>query len=248
MNAQPMHFRWATRTDTGLVRDQNEDAVFPDPGTAGEAEHLVAAVADGMGGHAGGEIASATAIEAVATVSGPATIRVNAANLAVQEAAAQRPRLSGMGTTLTVAIFDGDGTVEVGHVGDSRAYLVHDGSLSRITADHSFVAEMIAAGRMTEAEAESHPYRSVLTRAVGLEHTVEVDLFEHTLVAGDRVLICSDGVTAMLDDEEIGRILEEHEDLEAAADALVEAANAAGGIDNVTVAVVDAVSQGSVET
>ncbi|WKZ81929.1 MAG: protein phosphatase 2C domain-containing protein [Acidimicrobiia bacterium] len=247
MSAAPLRFRWATRTDTGLVRDQNEDAVFPDPGTAGEAEHLVAAVADGMGGHAGGEIASAAAIEAVATVSGPATIRVNAANLAVQEAAAQRPRLSGMGTTLTLAIFDGDGTVEVGHVGDSRAYLLHDGSLTRITADHSFVAEMMAAGRMTQAEAEAHPYRSVLTRAVGLEHTVEVDVFEHELAAGDRVLICSDGVTALLEDEEILRILTEHDDPEGAADALVAAANAAGGIDNVTVAVVDATPAGSEE-
>lgn len=181
-----MNFTWATRTDPGRVRDHNEDAVLPEPGTNGTDDHLVAAIADGMGGHAGGEIASGTAIATVAAVAGDAAIRIEAANLAVLDAASQRPRLTGMGTTLTLGIFESDGSLQMGHVGDSRAYMLRAGDLARMTTDHSFVSEMLAAGRMTEAEAAVHPYRSVLTRAIGLETAVEIEVLRFELAAGDR--------------------------------------------------------------
>src|SRR5512145_2068214 len=164
-----MNYVWASRSDVGRVRQQNEDAVLPQPGSDGEGEALLAAVADGMGGAAGGEVASATAIATAAAVGGEVALRIEAANLAVIEAAQQRPRLRGMGTTLTIGIFQPDGSLQIGHVGDSRAYLLREGLLTQITTDHSFVKEMMASGRMTAEEAEEHPYRSVLTRAVGLE-------------------------------------------------------------------------------
>ena len=234
-----MRFTWATRTDPGLVRDHNEDAVLPEAGTDGSDDHLVTAIADGMGGHAGGEIASETAISTVAAVAGDAAIRIEAANLAVLDAASHRPRLSGMGTTLTVGIFDGRGTLQIGHVGDSRAYLLRDAKLTRVTTDHSFVGEMLATGRMTEEEAEVHPYRSVLTRAVGLEATVEVDVHRLDLADGDRILLCSDGITAMIDDDAIRSVLTTEPDSGRAAEALITIANAAGGADNITAVVVD---------
>lgn len=234
-----MRYQWAARSDVGQVRHQNEDSVLPGPGTAGSDEHLVAAIADGMGGAAGGEVASATAIATVAAVSGEVAIRIEAANLAVIDAAASRPRLKGMGTTLTLAIFQPDGRLQLGHVGDSRAYVLRDGQLTQVTTDHSFVSEMLASGRMTEAEAEVHPYRSVLTRVVGLDPAVEVEVVEIDVAPGDRILLCSDGVTAMIDDAAIQAALS-GEDAAAVADALVEAANAAGGVDNISVVVVDA--------
>ncbi len=235
-----MKFTWVVRSDTGRVRDHNEDATLPAAGTAGSGDHLVAAVADGMGGAAGGEIASTTAIATIAAIPGEVAIRIEAANLAVVEAAAQRPRLKGMGTTVTLGLFHADGRLQIGHVGDSRAYLLRAGSLSQISTDHSFVNEMLAAGRMTEAEAEVHPYRSVLTRAVGLEPAVDVDVENLVLATGDRILLCSDGITAMLEDSEIQAALITESDPVRAADSLVAAANAAGGIDNISVVIVDA--------
>lgn len=234
-----MRFTWAVRSDTGRVRDHNEDSVLPESGTAGEGEQVVVAVADGMGGHAGGEIASRTAIETIAAVGGDPAIRIRAANLAVLDAAAQRPRLAGMGTTITMALFDGDGVARFGHVGDSRAYLYRDEVLTQITDDHSFVGEMMAAGRMTPEQAEVHPYRSVLTRAVGLEPDIEVDTMDIELEPGDRVILCSDGVTAMIDDAAIISAIAAADTPDDAAAALVAAANDAGGGDNITVVVVD---------
>ena len=235
-----MNYTWATRTDVGRVRQQNEDSVLPDAGSDRSGEHLVAAVADGMGGAAGGEIASATAIASVAAVSAEVAIRIEAANLAVIEAASRRPRLKGMGTTLTLGIFHEDGHLQIGHVGDSRAYLLRDGLLTQVTTDHSFVSEMLASGRMTAAEAEVHPYRSVLTRVVGLEAGVEVEVLDIELAAGDRVLICSDGITTMIDDAAILAAMAGATDPGAAAEALIAAANAAGGVDNISAVVVDA--------
>ncbi|HAX80959.1 MAG TPA: serine/threonine-protein phosphatase [Actinobacteria bacterium] len=235
-----MNYTWATRTDVGRVRQQNEDSVLPDAGSDRSGEHLVAAVADGMGGAAGGEIASATAIASVAAVSAEVAIRIEAANLAVIEAASRRPRLKGMGTTLTLGIFHEDGHLQIGHVGDSRAYLLRDGLLTQVTTDHSFVSEMLASGRMTAAEAEVHPYRSVLTRVVGLEAGVEVEVLDIELAAGDRVLICSDGITTMIDDAAILAAMAGATDPGDAAEALIAAANAAGGVDNISAVVVDA--------
>jgi len=235
-----MRFRWATRSDTGRMRPHNEDAVWPRPGSGNSGDTMIVAVADGMGGHVGGEIASRTAIETATSVGGGAAIRVQAANLAVLDEANRRPRLSGMGTTLTLAIIAADGSVEFGHVGDSRAYLYRDNNLEMITNDHSYISEMMAAGRLTPEEAEVHPYRSVVTRAIGLEPAVEVDTVEVELEGGDRLLLCSDGLTAMIDDAAIEEILGDHDDPAAAAEALVEAANDLGGEDNITVVVVDA--------
>lgn len=235
-----MNYLWASRTDVGRVRQQNEDSILPDAGTDGSGEHLVAAIADGMGGAAGGEIASATAIATAAAVTGEVAIRIEAANLAVMEAARQRPRLKGMGTTMTLGIFYADGRLQIGHVGDSRAYLLRQGVLTQVTTDHSFVSEMLASGRMTEAEAEVHPYRSVLTRVVGLDAGVEVEVVNLELEAGDRVLLCSDGITAMIDDAAIQTALTGAAEPAVAAAALVAAANAAGGVDNISTVVVDA--------
>jgi serine/threonine protein phosphatase PrpC len=225
-------------TDVGRVRDHNEDGYLFDDGLG------LVAVADGMGGHRGGEVASATALEALHTaLSGSDGIReaVGVANDRVFERSTTDEGLRGMGTTLTAGVFDRRGTLTFGHVGDSRAYLLRDNELSRITTDHSLVEELMAAGELTEEEAERHPQRSMITRAIGLEPGVEVDLYPVELEAGDRVMLCSDGLTTMLHEAEIAALLDEQDDPERAAQALVTAANAAGGVDNITVLVVDVV-------
>jgi len=226
-------------TDTGRVRDHNEDGYLFDDGLG------LIAVADGMGGHRGGEVASATALDALHTaLSDSDAIReaVAVANDAVYERSISDDGLRGMGTTLTAGIFDPRGTFTVGHVGDSRAYLLRDGELTRITTDHSLVEELMAAGELTEEEAERDPRRSQITRGLGLEPGVEVDLYPVGLEAGDRLLLCSDGLTTMLHEAEISALLEEESnDPERAAQLLVEAANEAGGVDNITVLVVDVV-------
>jgi len=234
-----MRFDWASRSDVGRMRDHNEDSVWPT--TDGVTNEVLAvAVADGMGGHAGGEIASATALDTAMTVGGDPAMRIQAANLAVIDAARLRPRLSGMGTTLTLGLLDPDGDLDMAHVGDSRAYLLRGETLEQLTSDHSYVAEMIAAGRLTPEEAAIHPYRSVLTRAVGLDPTVQVDTYGYILESNDRVLLCSDGLTSMVPDAEMAAILgASGSSPAAAADALVAAANEAGGADNITVIVVD---------
>ena len=234
-----MRFEWATRSDVGRMRDHNEDSAWPtEDGSTNDV--LTVAVADGMGGHAGGEIASATALDTAVAVGGDPAMRVQAANVAVVDAARQRPRLSGMGTTLTLALLDPDGDLDIAHVGDSRAYLLRDRMLEQLTHDHSYVAEMIAAGKLTPQEAEIHPYRSVLTRAVGLGPAIEVDSHGFVLETGDRLLLCSDGLTSMLSNEKVSEILcGDDSSPGVAADALVAAANEAGGADNITVIVID---------
>jgi protein phosphatase len=225
-------------TDNGQVRDHNEDGYLVDDDLG------LVAVADGMGGHRGGEVASATALDALYTaLSGSDEIgeAIGVANDTVYERSTIDDGLRGMGTTLTAGIFDPRGTFTVGHVGDSRAYLLRDGELTRITTDHSLVEELVAAGELTEEEAELDPRRSQITRALGLEPGVEVDLYPVELEAGDRLLLCSDGLTTMLHEAEIAALLEEENDPERAAQQLVEAANAAGGVDNITVLVVDVV-------
>jgi len=234
-----MRFEWASRTDVGRMREHNEDSVWPtDDGTSDEV--IAVAVADGMGGHAGGEVASSIALETAMTVGGDPAMRVQAANVAVVDAARLRPRLAGMGTTLTLAVLDPDGDLDIGHVGDSRAYLLRGDELTQLTNDHSYVAELMAAGKLTPEEAETHPHRSVVTRAVGLDPTVEVDNYGLILEPGDRILLCSDGLTTMVTDDGLSEILKVKGASPAtAADALVIAANEAGGVDNITVIVVD---------
>ena len=222
-------------TDVGRVRDGNEDAYLVD-----DAMGLVA-VADGMGGHRGGEVASATALEALrAAVSSGRPLRdaVEDANRAVFEKASTDDSLRGMGTTLTAATLAAGDTLLVGHVGDSRAYLLRDGELRQLTTDHSLVEELVRDGRLTPDEAAVHPQRSIITRALGVDSTVDVDVYPVELVPGDVLLFCSDGLTGMLQPDLIAGELRREDDPARAATKLVDAANAAGGEDNITVVVV----------
>ena len=233
-----MNYTIATATHVGRTRAQNEDAVHPeaDASTGGP---VIVAVADGMGGHAAGEVASALAlVGAIGAEDSSAEERVLAANEAVLSAAQANPEYAGMGTTLTLGIFGPDGSIELGHVGDSRAYLWRNRRLTQLTIDHTFVHELIAQGRLDPSEAETHPRRHMLTRTIGMG-AVRVDTLDIQALSGDRILLCSDGLTNMLDDERIGRILGATPVPADAVWSLVEAANAAGGYDNTTVAVVD---------
>jgi serine/threonine protein phosphatase PrpC len=224
----------AVRTDTGRQRNANEDSLFT------RAPLFV--VADGMGGAQAGEVASRTAVSAFEgeLPAGPPervleqTIKV--ANRAINRQAQSDPNLAGMGTTTTAAIVDPEAEeVAIGHVGDSRAYRYRAGKLERLTRDHSLVEEMRRKGQLTEAQAEDHPQRSIITRALGPEPEVEVDLQTVPALAGDVFLICSDGLTTMLDDAHIARLLERASSMAAAVRALVDEANRAGGRDNITV-------------
>ena len=231
-------------TDTGRRRLGNEDSFVCEP--------PLFAVADGMGGAQAGELASriaAAALEEQAPgLHGEETVVavVQDANDRIFRRSLHDPATAGMGTTVTVALVDeAAGTITIGHVGDSRAYRVRDGRLEQLTDDHSLVAELVRSGRLTQEEADQHPHRSVITRALGTEEAVEVDTHTDAMQAGDLYLICSDGLTIMLDDEEILELLDDAaEDLDAAAEALVAAANAAGGEDNVTVVLV-AIEEGT---
>jgi protein phosphatase len=222
-------------TDVGRVRDGNEDALLVD-----DAMGLVA-VADGMGGHRAGEVASATALEALrAAVNSGRPLReaIEDANRAVYDKSLTDESLQGMGTTLTAGTLAAGGTLLIGHVGDSRAYLLRDGELRRVTTDHSVVEELVREGRLTVDEAAVHPQRSIITRALGVDASVDVDVYPVELVPGDRLLLCSDGLTGMVQPEEIAATLRRDDDPTRVAHNLVDAANAAGGEDNITVIVV----------
>ncbi|MCP3975565.1 MAG: serine/threonine-protein phosphatase [bacterium] len=233
-----MKYTIATATHVGRVRAGNEDAVYPTEDVSTEGP-VVVAVADGMGGHAAGEVASAIAISSsISLEEGTAVARVEAANAAVVAAADADINRAGMGTTLTLAILWPDGRLEIGHVGDSRAYLLRNGRLTQLTIDHTFVRELIAQGRLNPEEAETHPRRHMLTRTVGMKD-VRVDSLDIHLMPGDRVLLCSDGLTGMVSDIRVEKILGSTPVATDAVWSLVEAANAAGGQDNTTVAVVD---------
>ena len=224
----------AAATHAGRKRRHNEDAYVERP--------PLFAIADGMGGARAGEVASrlaAAALEDDRVPGGEPEERVveliQEANRRVFERANEDASASGMGTTMTVAIVD-DGSVTIGHVGDSRAYRLRHGDLEQLTDDHSLVAELVRSGRLTPEEADAHPQRSVITRAVGTDPDVDVDAFTVAAEAGDVYLLCSDGLTDMLDDGGIRTVFEEHpDDLRAAAKGLVTAANRVGGDDNITV-------------
>jgi protein phosphatase len=226
--------RTAGFTDAGRRRRHNEDAFVCEP--------PLFAIADGMGGAQAGELASRLAAASVGRAdAGALTGRdrvvalVDEANRSVYERATADESVSGMGTTMTVALVEDD-LVWIGHVGDSRAYLVRDGRLEQVTEDHSLVAELVRSGRLTEEEAESHPHRSVITRALGTEPEVEIDAIAVDARDGDIFLLCSDGLTTMVDDASILALIDgNREQLEVAARALVSAANDAGGEDNITV-------------
>jgi serine/threonine protein phosphatase PrpC len=225
--------QFAVASDTGKKRRRNEDNYVVAP--------PLFAVADGMGGAQAGEVASKLAASALegegeAPLHGVERVAslIHEANRRVYERASSDPAASGMGTTMTVALLE-NGTVTIGHVGDSRAYLVRDGQMEQLTDDHSLVNELLKSGKLSPEEAEGHPQRSVITRAVGTDPDVDVDAFTIDAQEGDVFLLCSDGLTDMVDDVDILDLLERHrEDLDRAVRSLVAAANRGGGEDNIT--------------
>jgi len=225
----------AAETNPGRKRRRNEDAYVCDP--------PLFAVADGMGGAQAGELASSLAAAALRERDdddrggeGRVAELIQEANRRVHQRALDDVAASGMGTTMTVALFQDDGSVSIGHVGDSRAYLLRDGALDQLTDDHSLVAELVRRGELSPEEAEVHPQRSVITRALGTEADVDVDTFTVQAHANDVFLLCSDGLTTMVDVETINGIVERgRHDLVGAAHALIKEANERGGDDNITI-------------
>ena len=237
----------AAATDPGRRRRHNEDSYVCEP--------PVFAVADGIGGAQAGEVASGLAAAALRDNSGdgdgdmPGRVDalIQEANRRVYQRQAADAAVSGMGTTMTAALVEGD-HVWIGHVGDSRAYRIRDDSLEQLTEDHSLVAELVRSGKLSPEEAEGHPQRSVVTRALGTDPDVDVDTFQIETKPGDLFLLCSDGLTTMVDDAtilaETGR---NRDDLKAAAKALVRAANRGGGEDNITVVFFEIAAEGATE-
>jgi protein phosphatase len=220
-------------TDTGRQRRANEDALL--------ARSPLFVVADGMGGAQAGEVASRIAVEYFhggleddSNPEGSLAALARSANARIHELSHSNVEQAGMGTTLT-AVYVGAEEVAIAHVGDSRAYCLRDGELLRLTDDHSLVDELMRQGRLTPEEAVEHPQRSVITRALGPEGTVEVDTRSFRARPGDVYLLCSDGLTTMLPEDEILALLRAKSDLHAAGEALIAAANDAGGRDNITV-------------
>jgi serine/threonine protein phosphatase PrpC len=234
-----LELRWAAATHTGRRREVNQDAMF--------AEFPLFVVADGMGGHIGGEIASASTIDRLRDVVGAGAVTPKTIEKALARAVkdiASHPETTddGTGTTLTGVYLDASG--EAPHwvtlnIGDSRVYLVRDGAIVQVTTDHSVVQELIAAGRLSPEEAENHPYGNVITRAVGPSESVTPDYVRLDVVAGDRFVICSDGLTKELTDYGIRHFLEENRDPGDAVAAMLEAALENGGRDNITIVVLD---------
>ncbi len=221
------------KTDTGLQRRDNEDSAY--------ARAPVFVVADGMGGAQAGEVASQIAVEAFeqglpedGTPEERLASRAREANKRIHEISQTQAERAGMGTTLTAAYLDRD-DLAIAHVGDSRAYLFRDGTLTRLTQDHSLVDELVRRGKLTEEQAAEHPQRSIITRALGPEPQVEVDTWTYPLREGDVILLCSDGLTSMVSEELVATVLGRSESLEAAAQGLIDEANGAGGRDNITV-------------
>jgi protein phosphatase len=223
----------ALRTDTGRQRRDNEDNAF--------ARAPVFVVADGMGGAQAGEVASKIATETFeqglpdsGSPEERLAERVREANHQIHELSRTDRERAGMGTTLTAAYVD-DTSVAIAHVGDSRAYLFRDGTLERLTQDHSLVEELVRQGKLTPEQAAGHPQRSIITRALGPEASVEVDTWTYPVKAGDILLLCSDGLTTMISEDRVAEVLGEGGSLQGRADALIDAANEAGGRDNITV-------------
>ena len=220
-------------TDTGRKRRHNEDAFVCEP--------PLFAIADGMGGAQAGEVASQLAAAALteshASSGGEDRVAelIQEANRRVHDRASTDATTSGMGTTMTVALVAPDGTVAFGHVGDSRAYLLREARLEQVTDDHTLVAELVRRGELSPADAELHPQRSVITRALGTDPDVDVDTFSIQAQEGDVFLLCSDGLSSMVDGETIERLVEENRtNLRQAARSLIQAANRGGGEDNIT--------------
>jgi protein phosphatase len=249
-NAPPISFEFYAVTDRGRIRSNNEDSVAVDESAS------LAVLADGMGGYNAGEVASGMAtafirselgrwlIEATPQVTDVDVRRamdicVDNANRAIFNAANSNPQYTGMGTTLVVCVFRG-GRLMLGHIGDSRAYRWRAGRLTQLTRDHSLLQEQIDAGLITPEQAAYSLNKNLVTRAVGVEDSVQLEAHLHDVQAGDLYLMCSDGLSDMLDDDAIARLLLANDLLEPCAQALVAAANDAGGKDNISVILVRA--------
>ena len=225
------HTTW--KTDTGRQRRENEDSAF--------ARAPLFVIADGMGGAQAGEVASKIAVEVFegglpeqGTPEERLVESAQTANRRIYEISSTEHERAGMGTTLT-AVYVDDSDIAVAHVGDSRAYLYRDGELARLTQDHTLVEELVRRGKLTEEQAAEHPQRSIITRALGIDPDVDVDTWTYPGRAGDVVLLCSDGLTSMINEQQITAILSDESDLDRAAERLIAAANDAGGRDNITV-------------
>jgi PPM family protein phosphatase len=242
-----MKVRVGARSDIGRARVRNEDSYL--------VKEPLFAVADGMGGHKGGDVASSLAlqtIDAAATAPEQEDLerlveQIKEANHRVLERGETDKDLRGMGTTVT-ALLTADGKAHVVHVGDSRAYRLRDGTFQQLTEDHTLVQRMVREGKLTEEEAAHHPQRSVLTRALGVDMDIPIDQLTLDVQEGDRVLLCTDGLTSMVGRERIQEILEGEAEPQAACERLIDAANRAGGDDNITVIVVDFVPDQSATT
>jgi protein phosphatase len=248
-----MRVRFSGGTDVGRKREHNEDAIHL------PLEERLAIVADGMGGHASGEVASKLAVDTVVehfkktaglqSLTWPfkvdrdmraeinrMTTSIMLANLEIHEQAAANPEQKGMGTTVD-AIWFLDDAIVIGHVGDSRVYRMHDGELLQVTEDHSLINDYIKMKRVTAEEAENWPQKNVIVRALGMKDTVQVDIVTETPRLGDVYLLCSDGLTDMVGNAQIGHMLRSTRDLDQAVEMLINAANEEGGVDNITVVV-----------
>lgn len=232
-------------TNCGMIRQNNEDSFF----ARNIGDYTLLIVADGMGGHNGGEIASSEAVKVASDYISqrlkkhmtPSRIcqilqgAVNRANMDIFTIASSDQNLSGMGTTVDVCVTDGSNAY-IAHVGDSRVYKINNEKKAvQITRDHSLVEYMIATGQITRAEAENHPQRHMITRALGTDSSVEADTYVVSLSNGDTILLCTDGLSNMLNGKEIAQIVLKNDDLSVAASALTDAANNRGGFDNITV-------------
>jgi protein phosphatase len=235
----------AARTDVGMVRSGNEDNFFADA----DQNHGIFIVADGMGGHAAGEVASEMAVQivprelaAVRDVTDPSARErvmnsLKTANRAIYERMISEPDKQGMGTTVSAVVLS-HGHYMIGQVGDSRVYLLRDGMLTQVTKDHSYVQEQVDAGFLTPEQARYHPYSNVITRCVGAGDTVEPDVYEGELKVGDVLLVASDGLTGMVDDRRLQTLLLARSTPGRIVDALIADANGRGGLDNITAIVV----------
>ncbi|RJQ31825.1 MAG: Stp1/IreP family PP2C-type Ser/Thr phosphatase [Actinobacteria bacterium] len=230
--------RYATCSDKGKVRKDNEDFVL--------AKTPLFAVADGMGGHNAGDVASQLAIEVIAKnfPKKPQNVQkslegcLKEGNRKVLERAKKISNEKGMGTTLTLMALI-NSIAYFGHIGDSRAYLLRGGKLKQLTKDHSLVADLVKQGKLSEDEAQKHPYRNIITKALGSQANIKADYFQEELAAGDKILLCSDGLNTMVEDKKIAKILSSPLPLKVACRQLVEAANNSGGQDNISVVLVE---------
>ena len=233
-----MKVRWGARSEVGLVRKRNEDSFL--------ASDALFAVADGMGGHRGGDVASSLALEVIERA-GPTESNLRDAVLEANREVFRRGEsdsaLQGMGTTVTIVVAGGH-AMRLAHVGDSRAYLFRDGELRRLTEDHTLVQRWVNEGRLTAEDAERHPQRSIVTRSLGVDSEISIDEMSVDVRPGDRLLLCTDGLTGRVDEGRIRDVLEQERDTQGACDQLVEMAIESGGDDNVTVIALDVEDNG----